>query len=333
MQVRPAEGVPAAGQAQGLPERLPGLPAAARAPEHVGQFGLQIHRGIGHRLGRRALLGRDRQGGAERGDRLVVGEGRRGVVARHLEVPQGARRFSGRGEVPSEHGGDLFLAALRRGLERPGGPAVQQAALRAQQAVVGGLLDEGVAEAVDGLGLLGHLPQEVPGAQLGQGGPQRLVYGAHRGQQRESEFGPEHGRGPDGVARRRAEPVHPGPDQTLQRLGHLLAGLRADPPDSLLAHQGPRFKQRGQPLLQEQRIALDAGEHGVQDLPARGRADERPGELPLGLLRQRSEGDRPDRMARRAPGWPPRGTSGRRRDGWSPARAGGGPAPAGPGRG
>ena len=210
MQVRPPDGVPGAGQAQGLLERLRGLPAAARAPEHVGQLGLQVHRGIGHRLSRRALLGRDRQGGAERGDRFVVGEGRRGVVAGHLEVPQGARLLPGRGEVRAEHGGDLFLAAPRRGLQRPGGPAVQQAALRAQQAVVGRLLDEGVAEAVDGLGLPGHLLQQVLGAQLRQGGPQRLLRGAHRGQQREPELGPEHGRGADGVARRRAEPVHPG---------------------------------------------------------------------------------------------------------------------------
>ena len=216
------------------------------------------------------------------------------MVARHLEVPQGARRLSGRGEVPAEHRGDLFGAALRRGLQRPGGPAVQPPALRAQQPVVGRLLDEGVTEAVDGLGVLGHLLQQVLGAQLGQGRPQRLVRGAHRGQQREPELGPEHGRGADGVARRRAEPVHPGPDETLQGLGHLRARGRADLPDALLAHQGLRFKQRGQPLLQEQRVALDAGEHGVQDLLARRLADERPGQFPFGLLRQRPEGDRVD---------------------------------------
>ena len=48
---------------------------------------------------------------------------------------------------------------------------MQQAALRAQQAVVGRLLDEGVAEAVAALGALGHLLQEVFGAQFRQGGP------------------------------------------------------------------------------------------------------------------------------------------------------------------
>ena len=255
------------------------------------------------------------------------------MVARHFEVVQGARRLTGRGEVPAEHRGDLSRATLRRGLQRPGGPAVQQAALGAQQPVVGRLLDEGVAEAVDRLGLLGHLPQEVLGAQFRQGGPQRLVRGTHHGKQRERELGPEHGCGPDGVARRRAEPVHPGPDETLQRLGHLLARGRADPPGALLAHQRTRLKQRGQLLLQEQRIAFDAGEDGVQDFPACGLADERPGELPLILLRQRPEGDRAD-------GWPGARqaghlgrTPGRRRDGWSPARAGGGQERAGPGRG
>jgi hypothetical protein len=113
----------------------------------------------------------------------VVREGRGGVVARDLVVAQGPLRFPGGGEVPAEDGSHLVRSALCCGLERPRGAAVQQPALGAQQPVVRRLLDQGVPEAVDGLGPPGHLVQEILGAQLVQGGVQRLAGGADRGQQ------------------------------------------------------------------------------------------------------------------------------------------------------
>ena len=250
-QVRPAERVTGGNGAQAGLERLPGLPAPLGAPEHVGQLGLQLHRGL--------ALARDGERGAVGRDGLVVREGRGGVVGRDLVVAQGALRFPGGGEVPAEDGGHLVRSALGCRLERPGGAAVQQAALGAQQPVVGRLLNQGVPEAVDGFGPPGHLVQEILGAQLGQGGLERLVRGAHRGQQPERELGAEYGRGPDRVAGRRAEPVHPGPDHALQRLGHLRARGPAEPPGTPLAHQGPGLEQRAQPLLEEQRVAVDAG--------------------------------------------------------------------------
>ena len=211
------------------------------------------------------------------------------MVARDLVVAQGALRFPGGGEVPAEDGRHLVRSAVRCCLERPRGAAVQQAALGAQQPVVGRLLDQGVPEAVDGFGPPGHLVQEIPGAQLVQGGVQRLAGGAHRGQQGQGELGAEHGRGPDGVARRRAEPVHPGPDHAFQRLGHLRARGPAEPPGTVLAHQGAGLQQRAQPLLEEQRVAVGAGQHGVQDLAAGAVTHQRPGQFLFGRPAQRGE--------------------------------------------
>ena len=316
-QVGPAERVTGGDGAQAGLERLPGLAAPPGAPEHVGQLGLQVHRGL--------ALARDGERGAEGRDGLVVGEGRGGVVARHLVVPQRPRRLPGGGEVPAEDGRHLVRSAVRCCLERPRGAAVQQPALGAQQPVVGRLLDQGVPEAVDGLGPAWHLVQQVPGSQLVQGGAERLAGGAHRGQQGQRELGAEHGRGPDGVAGRRAEPVHPGSDHALQRLGDLRARGLAEPPGALLAHQGPGLQQRAQPLLEEQRVAVGAGQHGVQDLAAGAVTHQRPGQLLFGRPGQRAERRACARRGCPAPGRP--------RAGRWPGSAGGGPRPAGPGRG
>ena len=149
-----------------------------------------------------------------------------GVVACHLVIAQGPAWFPGGGEVPAEDGGYLVRSALCCRLERPRGAAMQEPAFGPQQPVVGRLLDQGVPEAVDGLAPSGHLVQQVPGPQFVQGGAQRFAGAAHRGQQGQGELGAEHGRGPDGVARRRAEPVYPGSDHALQRLGQLRARAR-----------------------------------------------------------------------------------------------------------
>jgi hypothetical protein len=145
---------------------------------------------------------------------------------------------------------------------------MQQAAFGPQQPVVDGLLDEGMTEPEGGLREPGRLLQEILRAQLVQGRPQRLVCPAHRGQQRAGELGAQHGRETDGFPCGRAQPVHPGPDEALQCLRHLLARRLVHPPCALLVDQGPRLQQRGQPLLQVQGVAFDAGQHGVQDLPA-----------------------------------------------------------------
>ena len=75
----------------------------------------------------------------------------------------------------------------------------------------------------------------------------------------------------------------------LQRLGQLRARGLAEPPGALLAHQRPGLQQRAQPLLQEQRVAVGAGQHGVQDLPAGAVAHQRPGQLLFDRPGQRAE--------------------------------------------
>ena len=122
----------------------------------------------------------------------------------------------------------------------------------------------------------------------------------HVGQQRGGELGAEHGGGADRLLGGGAEPVHPGPDQSLEHLGELRAGRLAQQPGAVLADQGARLEQRGQPLLEEQRVAVGAGEHGRENLGtgAAGTADgtgdladERLGERLLGARGQRPEHD------------------------------------------
>ena len=62
----------------------------------------------------------------------------------------------------------FFQALGRGGLQTPGGPGMQLAALVTEHAPVNGFLDEGVAEPVGGLGQLAHLGEQASGAQLGQ---------------------------------------------------------------------------------------------------------------------------------------------------------------------
>ena len=220
------------------------------------------------RLGRRALL-RDREGGAEGGDGLVVGEGRGGVVARHLEVPQGPLGLPGGGEVPAEHGGDLVRC----------GPATPPRAPRRRGRAAGGVRRAAAR------------CRWPPGS--GRGGSGRRARAARPppagGPWRTARPGPAPAARPRRTPRSaaRAENSVPSTDagRTASRAaglsrstrdrtrrssacGYLRPAVRAQPPAALLAHQGPGLQQRGQPLLQEQRVAVDAGEHGVQDLLA-----------------------------------------------------------------
>ena len=97
---------------------------------------------------------------------------------------------------------------------------MEPAALGLDDALVGRLLDEGVAEAVGGTGLLGHLGEQAARAQLAESLGETDFDGADGGQFGEGELNPEHRGGHHGVTGSRAQAVHPGPDQAFQGLGH-----------------------------------------------------------------------------------------------------------------
>ena len=67
-----------------------------------------------------------------------------------------------------------------------------------------------------------------------------------------------------------------------KHLRDLRDGAVAEVPDGLVPDQGTGLDQRGEPFLQEQRIALDACAHGFDDRFACSRPHERPGQGPLG---------------------------------------------------
>ena len=108
---------------------------------------------------------------------------------------------------------------------------------------------------------------EVAGAELVKDGRELRGRGAEHGrEQRRGELGAEHRGGADRLLGGRAEPVHPGPDKALEHLRQLRSGRLAQRPGAALADQGPRLKQRAQPLLEEQRVAVGAVEHGGENL-------------------------------------------------------------------
>ena len=98
-----------------------------------------------------------------------------GVVPSQLEVVDGAVVLARCSKVMAEDGGDIGEALGRVRLQVPGRPGVQLAPLRTEQAVVCGVPDEGVMEAVEGFGLAAGLDQKPARDQLGQGGVERPV--------------------------------------------------------------------------------------------------------------------------------------------------------------
>lgn len=70
---------------------------ATGVPEHLSQLGAQFNRRLRVGVGARRILRQDRQGFPIGGDRLFVGEGRLGVVTRHLEVVHGTMALPGGG--------------------------------------------------------------------------------------------------------------------------------------------------------------------------------------------------------------------------------------------
>ena len=209
------------------------------------------------------------QAGAERGDRLVVGESASGVITRHLEVAQGAVRLSRRGEVPPEHGGDLFRPAIRRRLQRPRGAAMQQAAFGAQQPVVDGLLDEGMPEPEGGLGEPGRLLQEALRAQLVQGRrPAARPSRTPRSAARQGELVPS--TDARRTVSRAAGLSRSTRDRTRRSSAWGTSGLAVSvhPPCACSRTRALVSSSEANRSSRYKGVAFDAGQHGVQDLPA-----------------------------------------------------------------
>ena len=73
------------------------------------------------------------------------------MVPGELEIVASTLDLTRHGEVVTQHGGCFLKAPSRRCLQAPGCPGVETSALVAQQALVNGILDKGMPEAVRGL--------------------------------------------------------------------------------------------------------------------------------------------------------------------------------------
>ena len=100
------------------------------------------------RLARGTLPVYDPERLAVQSDGLFVGEDLVRVVTSQLQVVNGAVLLASGGKVLPEDGCQLLQAVGGVRLQVPGGAPVQQAALRAQQAVIGRVPDQGVAEPI-----------------------------------------------------------------------------------------------------------------------------------------------------------------------------------------
>ena len=160
--------------------------------------------------------------------------------------------------MAAEDGGHLLEPVAPRSPPGPGGTCVQLAALRAQQAVVGRLADQGVAEPVRGLGLAARLGQQAGRDELGERVVELCVELAHRCEGRALDLLAEHRGRHDRLTSRWAEPVDAGCGSAARApQGAALAVALADSPAALGARERPGVEQRRQALLQEQRVAVD----------------------------------------------------------------------------
>ena len=89
-----------------------------------------------------------------RRDGLLVGKSRSGMVAGHLQVGHRPRRLTGGGVVVPQDAGHFLQAVCGGLLKAQSRLDMQPAALGFHDALIGRLLDQGVAEAVGGSGLL-----------------------------------------------------------------------------------------------------------------------------------------------------------------------------------
>ena len=121
----------------------------ARTQPHLMRSGRA--RGLACPHQRRAIPVDHREHLAVQINGLVVGEDPGGAVPCQLQIMGGAVGLAGGGEVASQHGRHLLQSTLGARFQFPGGPAVELAALRAQEAAVGRLTDHGVTETVRAL--------------------------------------------------------------------------------------------------------------------------------------------------------------------------------------
>ena len=169
--------------------------------------------------------------------RQLVGDGRLADQPGRLVV---AGHRLGRGRRPRGH----------VGVEHPGHPLVDGAAVAAQERFVGGLLDQGVLE-VELAVRAGGVGQDQarlhhPGQVTRQEG---RVHAGHGHQQVEGEAGTDDG-GQLGHRLGLAQAVQPGQERPLQRSGDVEVGEgRGEVPGLLAPHQDPRLEHRPPDLL------------------------------------------------------------------------------------
>ena len=171
---------------------------------------------------------------------------------------------------------------------------MQRLARRAEEAVVGDLLDERVVERVDGLGAAGELVHEVQPRQLGQVGGDRAGTAPDRLQQRARELAPEHGRRLQEALLGVGQPVDPRGEHRAQRVG-----------DARRLGQVPLLGHRPRQLLEEERVTVRPVEDGAHERLRQLRAgDHVAHQREAVALAQRRQHDRRHAL-RRTPAGPP----------------------------
>ena len=236
-------------------------------------------RHLEERVARAALVADPRQEGARPAvvlERFLVRVDRAGGVAGLQEVVDGLLGLVGLLEVPGEKPVGLLRRLLVDLLERLAHALVQLAALRVDEARVGDLLDEAVAEAVLGVRPAALLDDQVEPLQVGQC-LHELVAVHEPLQQRQPERPPDDRGDREDVARLAVEAV----EARLQRPlddrgdGQLVLGDRELPPAVSALEHAP-LDEVAEGLLEEERVAARA---------LREQLGDRLGQLAVGRVR------------------------------------------------
>ena len=231
-------------------------------------------------------------------DRLVIGVDRARRVAREQQVARGALGLVGLGEVARERAVDRLVGLAVERLERLADAPVEAAPRGLEQAAVGHLLHEAVAEAVLRGGPAADLHDQVEPHQLGQR-RHDLLARQHALEQRQAEAAPDCARHRDHLARARRQAVEPRLQRALheRRHGDLPVG---ELPHALAAAQRAALDQVLQRLLEEERVAAGALGEQIGERSRQRRLGQRLGQLAARAGRQRAQLDLADSGAGRA---------------------------------
>ena len=198
-------------------------------------------------------------------DRLVVGvHGSRGVAGQQ-RVARRSLGLVGLGEVVRERPVDRRRPIAVERLDGLADPPVQAAPGRLEQAVVGHLLHEAVAEAVLRRRSPADLDDEVEPHQVGERGNE-LIVRQQALEQRQPEASPDRARDRDDLARARRQPVEPRLQRALHERRHRDLTVR-ELPHAVAPAQRSALDQVLQRLLEEERVPARALGQQVRERP------------------------------------------------------------------